>query len=76
MTLVKKENIRIIVKTNFSKNEIKYDEAFEAYRVSIKARPIKGEANKEIEKFLSKHFKKKVRIVSGFKSSRKVIEFV
>jgi uncharacterized protein (TIGR00251 family) len=68
--------VKIIVKANFNKNDIHYDENFEAYRVFVKAKPKKGEANREIEKFLSKHFKKKVRIVSGFKSSRKVIELL
>jgi uncharacterized protein len=65
-------NIR--VKTNAKKNEIKFDKDFDAYRVSIKAKPIHGEANKEVIKFLSKHFKKKVRIVSGFKSSKKIVK--
>ena len=69
--------IKIIVKTNSSKNEVAgFDENYDAYRVNIKAKPEEGKANREIEKFLSKHFKKKAKIVSGFKSSRKVVEFL
>ncbi len=69
--------MKIIVKTNASKNKVVgYDEERDAYRVEIKARPEKGEANLEIEKFLSKHFGKRVKIVSGFKSKLKVVKFL
>jgi len=47
-----------------------------AYRLNIKASPEKGEANKEIVKFLSKLLKKQVRIVSGLKSKEKIIEVI
>lgn len=46
-------------------------------RIGIKAKPEKGKANLEIIKKLSKHFhipKSKVRIVSGLKSRKKVVE--
>ena len=66
--------MKIIVKTNANKNSIKFDENYNAYRVEVKSKPIKGEANKEIEKFLTKHFKKKVKIISGFKNNRKIID--
>ena len=68
------KKLNILVKTNAKKEEIKFDENFNAYRVSVKAKAIEGEANKAIIKFLNKHFKKKVRIVSGLKSNKKVIE--
>lgn len=45
--------------------------------VGIKSKPIKGEANKEIIKKLSKHFKvssSKIQIKSGRKSSEKIIQ--
>ncbi len=67
--------VKIIVKANSNENKVLgFDGNFDAYRIKIKAKPKDGEANKEIEKFLRKTFKKKVKIVSGFKSSRKVIE--
>lgn len=66
--------IKVIVKTNSRNNEVKFDNNFDAYRVSVKAKPVEGEANKEVLKLLKKYFKKEVRIISGFKSNRKVIE--
>jgi uncharacterized protein (TIGR00251 family) len=67
------ERIRVIVKPNCSKNIINYDDSRESYRVELKAKPKEGEANQELVKFLSKHFKKKVKIISGFKSRIKTI---
>ena len=65
--------MKIIVKTNCPKNKIDFDGS--RYRVEIKAKPVDGKANFEIEKFLSKHFGKKVKIKSGFKSKMKIISF-
>ncbi|MBS3152229.1 YggU family protein [Candidatus Woesearchaeota archaeon] len=72
---IKGEKFKVIVKTNSSKNEVVcYDEARKAYRINLKAKPIEGEANKELIKFLSREIKRKVRIVSGFRNKEKVIE--
>jgi uncharacterized protein (TIGR00251 family) len=72
-----KNKFYIIVKTNAPKNEIiNFDEIKQTYKVNIKARPEKGEANLELEKFLSKHFKKKIKIISGFKSKKKLISLL
>ncbi|HLC98763.1 MAG TPA: DUF167 domain-containing protein [Candidatus Nanoarchaeia archaeon] len=66
--------LRIIVKPNSPKSEITaVDEARNALRVSIKAPPDKGKANKEVIKFFSKLLKKKVEIVSGLKSKEKML---
>jgi uncharacterized protein len=66
---------KIIVKTRALKNEIlDFDKEKQAYKVCIKAIPSKGNANKEIIKFLSKQLKKKVKIVSGLRSKEKIIE--
>ncbi|MBT3395086.1 DUF167 domain-containing protein [archaeon] len=69
------ERTKIIVRTNANENSIKFDKDFDAYRVSVKSSPEKGKANSELEKFLTKHFKRKVKIISGFKAKRKIIEF-
>ncbi len=45
------------------------------YEVWLKEKPIDNKANKALEKFLKKHFKKKVKIVSGLKSKNKIVEF-
>ena len=45
--------------------------------VGLRSRPERGRANDELVKKLAKHFKvpsSSVRIVSGFKSRRKVVE--
>ena len=69
------ERTKIIVRTNANENSIKFDKDFDAYRVSVKSSPEKGKANSELEKFLTKHFKRKVKINAGFKAKRKIIEF-
>ena len=67
--------IKILVKANSPKNEItSYDAENEAYRVNIKAPPEKGKANLEVVKFFSKLLKKRVWIVYGLKSRKKIVE--
>ena len=66
--------MEVIVRTNRPKNEVVgFNNGI--YKINIKAKPEKGEANKEIEKFLSKYFKRKIRIISGFKSRKKLLNF-
>ncbi len=73
--LKRKSTIKIIVKPNSPKNEIRsYDKEKCAYKVNIKAPPEKGKANKEIIKFFSKLLKKKINIVKGLKSREKIIK--
>jgi len=48
-------------------------------RVGVMSRPIKGQANLEIIKKLSKHFglpNNKIRIIKGYKSKNKIIEIL
>ncbi len=42
--------------------------------VWIKEKPIEGKANSALEKFLKKELNKKVKVVSGFTSRKKVVE--
>ncbi len=73
--LKNKSSIKIIVKPNSPKNEIKkYDKEKGAYRVNINAPPEKGKANIEVIKFFSKLLKKKVSIVKGLKSREKILK--
>jgi uncharacterized protein (TIGR00251 family) len=65
------------VQVEFSKEffEIKENQI----RIGIKSKPVKGEANKELIKKISKHFKistNLVQIKSGHKSSKKIIEIL
>ncbi len=74
---IKELKFKVIVKTNSGKNEIvSYDKIKKAYRINLNAKPIEGEANKELIKFLSKELKKNMRIVSGFRSKEKIIELL
>ena len=69
------ETIRVTVKPNSSRNEILSMEG-EKYKIAIKAAPDKGRANKELIKFLSRYFKKKVTIISGFRSREKLVRLI
>jgi len=63
------------VTVEFNKNFLTIQE--DQITIGIKSKPIKGEANKEIIKTLSKHFKvssSKIQIKSGHKSREKIIQ--
>ena len=66
--------IEVKVKTNCGKNKIilKNDKYF----VELNAKPKNNEANIKLIKFLSKEFKKRLRIVRGLKSKIKLIDVV
>ncbi|MBU0930359.1 MAG: DUF167 domain-containing protein [Nanoarchaeota archaeon] len=66
--------VKISVKTGQLKNEIIRKD--ENYLVSIKERPEKGRANLAIIKLFKKELKKNIKIISGFKSKEKYIEFI
>lgn len=69
--------VNVIVKTRAGKSEIiGFDSERNAYRVAVKSAPEKGEANLEVVKLLSKHFKMPARIISGFKSKKKLVEIM
>ena len=68
------ETFTVNVKPNSSKNEIvDFDKENKILTVRIAAPPEKDKANKELIKFLSKKFKKRVKIVKGLKSRKKII---
>ena len=72
---IKENKFKVIVKANSNSNEIiSFNEVKKAYRINLKAKPIEGEANKELIKFLSKELKKSVRIISGFRNKEKIVE--
>ncbi|MFH1064949.1 MAG: DUF167 family protein [Nanoarchaeota archaeon] len=69
--------IKVIVKTKSGKSElVGFDEAKQAYRVNVKAVPEQGKANIEVMKILKKHFKKDVKIISGFTSKEKLVQLL
>ena len=64
--------MKLKVKTNARKTEI-LEESLDEMALAVKGKPEKGEANREIIRFLSKHFGKSVRIVRGLTSKNKII---
>ena len=69
--------LHVHVKPNANKTAIlKYNKEKQVVEVALKAIPEKGEANKELIKFLTKLLKKKVKIKSGARSRNKTIELL
>ena len=68
--------MNVVVKTGKGESKvIKHD--FAEYEVWVKARPVKGAANRELIETLANYFNVKnynFRIVSGLTSSNKIIE--
>lgn len=71
--IIKKSKFNIIVKPNSNENKIVGIEN-NAIKVNISAPADKDKANKEVIRFFSKLLKRKVRIKSGLKSRKKVLE--
>ena len=65
------EKIKVVVKVNSRENKIEKIDDY--YKVYLKARPVEGEANLELVKYLSRYFKKRARIISGLRSKEKLI---
>ena len=66
--------IKVKVKPNSKKQEIQTDIDGKISKVFLKKPAKDNKANVELIKFLSKHFKAKVKIIKGFTSKRKTIE--
>ena len=65
--------MKAIIKPNSKETKIISDEGG-TLTIAVRSPPEKGKANKELVRFLAKHFKRKVRIISGFRSKNKVLE--
>ena len=65
------EKIKVVVKINYRENNIEKIDDY--YKVYLKARPVEGEANLVLVKYLSRYFKKRARIISGLRSKAKLI---
>jgi len=64
--------IEVHVKPNASKTKI-VSIKDNIYKIDVKAPPENNKANIELIKFLTKHFKKKVKIVKGKTSKKKIL---
>jgi uncharacterized protein len=52
---------------------IGFDPEKKYWKIELAAKPVEGEANKELVKFLSKLLSRQVRIVKGLKSREKIL---
>ena len=68
-----KQNIK--VQPNSKKHVIQTDIDGKIQKVFLKKPAKDNKANNELEKFLSKHFKTKVKIIKGHTSKNKTIEY-
>ena len=66
--------IKIKLHPNSSQEKIIEIEKDKSYEIWIKEKPIDGKANEELVKFLKKHFKRNIEIVSGFNSRKKIVD--
>ena len=69
--------VRYEVEVKFRKDFIEVDK--DRILVGLTSKPERGEANRELIRKLSKHFRvstSQIRIVSGLKSKRKVVEII
>jgi uncharacterized protein (TIGR00251 family) len=75
--ILAKKCLNVIVKANSRKNAlVKFDEVRDAFVIEIKAEAKDNKANIELIKFLSWLLKKRVEIVTGFKSKGKIIRII
>lgn len=58
-----------------SKNQKIEQISSQEYRVWLKNKPKNNDANKELLKILNKYFNSNVRLIFGFKSRKKIIEY-
>ncbi|MFH1752286.1 MAG: DUF167 domain-containing protein [archaeon] len=65
-------NVRVI--TNSKNNQIKgFNDFTNTLEIKLKKIPVKGQANKELEKLLKKITGKPCKIVKGFKNKKKIV---
>jgi len=66
--------IKVKVKPNSKKQEVKEENGI--YIVRLKSPPENNKANVELIKLLTKHFRKSLKIKSGFTSKNKTVEII
>ncbi len=73
---IKGRQLTVKVIPKAAKTELAGIDSSGMLRIRLKAVPEKGEANKELLKFLSKALKQQVRLVRGASSRKKTVEIV
>lgn len=67
------------VSVKFNKDFVDVDDDGKKITIGIRAKPVKGKANEEIIRKLSKYFgvpSSNVRIVAGLRSKRKIVDII
>ena len=67
--------IKLKVKTKQKETKI-ISQTEQEIILAVKSPPQDNKANLEIIKFLSKHFKQKIKIIKGLKSKNKIIDII
>lgn len=68
---------KVIVKTSAKESKItSYNKETNTYNVELKAKPIEGQANKELIKLFKKSLNLRVKISSGLTSKTKICSTV
>ncbi len=76
IALIKMEKIlQITVKPNAPETKI-LEQKGQELRIALNARPVEGEANKELLRFLKKQFGCEVEIIKGLKSRKKIVKII
>ncbi len=68
--------IQILVKPDSNEDHLYYNKERQIYVLSIRAKAQDNKANIEVIKFLSRLFKKRIKIVRGFKAKLKLVDVV
>lgn len=71
---IKNNKIEVIVKPNSKSNNLSCDEQKQLLKLDIKAPAEDNKANIELIRFLRKLLKKDIKIISGLKNKRKIIQ--
>ncbi len=69
--------MKILVYAKPGKTEnkvIRFDREKRVAEVWIKEKAVEGKANQELIKFLTRYFKKRVKLLKGRKSRKKIVE--
>ncbi|RLE43319.1 hypothetical protein DRJ19_02805 [Candidatus Woesearchaeota archaeon] len=67
--------ILVYAKPGKAENKVlRFDRKERIMEVWIKEKAIEGKANQELIKFLTRYFKKRVKLLKGGKSRKKIIE--
>lgn len=67
--------LQITVKLNAPETKI-LEQNGQELKIALNAKPIEGEANRELIRFLKKEFNCEVEIIRGLKSKKKIVRII